>query len=472
MNKELKTQVVVLGAGPSGYSAAFRCADLGLQTFLIESSSTLGGVCLNTGCIPSKTLLHVTKIIKEVKELIKSGIILNEPKYDINKIRILKEKIINKLTNNLSYMAKNRNVKIIKGFGKFNNSKQLIINEENNNTIVNFDNAIIAAGSSPIRLPFMPKDHRIWDSTDALELKEIPKRMLIIGGGIIGLEMGSVYYELGSKIDIVEMSDQIIPNADKDIIKVFTKQINKQVKLLLETKITSVEAKKDGIYVSIENKNSILQKERYDIVLVAIGREPNGKKINADKAGIKVNENGFIYVDKQMRTNIENIFAIGDITGQPMLAHKGIHESHIAAEVICNLKHYFDPKVIPSIAYTYPEIAWIGLTEKEAKKQNIEYDVSIFPWNASGRAITSGYTEGLTKLIFDKNSNQIIGGAVVGVNGSELLGEIGLAIEMGCDAEDISLTIHGHPTLYETICMAAKIHEGTITDLQNIKLKK
>ncbi|ONG09371.1 dihydrolipoyl dehydrogenase [Escherichia coli] len=433
MSTEIKTQVVVLGAGPAGYSAAFRCADLGLETVIVERYNTLGGVCLNVGCIPSKALLHVAKVIEEAKALAEHGIVFGEPKTDIDKIRTWKEKVINQ----------------------------------------HFDNAIIAAGSRPIQLPFIPhEDPRIWDSTDALELKEVPERLLVMGGGIIGLEMGTVYHALGSQIDVVEMFDQVIPAADKDIVKVFTKRISKKFNLMLETKVTAVEAKEDGIYVTMEGKKAPAEPQRYDAVLVAIGRVPNGKNLDAGKAGVEVDDRGFIRVDKQLRTNVPHIFAIGDIVGQPMLAHKGVHEGHVAAEVIAGKKHYFDPKVIPSIAYTEPEVAWVGLTEKEAKEKGISYETATFPWAASGRAIASDCADGMTKLIFDKESHRVIGGAIVGTNGGELLGEIGLAIEMGCDAEDIALTIHAHPTLHESVGLAAEVFEGSITDLPNPKAKK
>ncbi len=339
--------------------------------------------------------------------------------------------------------------------------------------MVNFDNAIVAAGSRPIKLPFIPhEDPRIWDSTDALELKEVPGKLLIMGGGIIGLEMGTVYHSLGSKVEVVEMFDQVIPAADKDIVKVYTKRIKDKFKLMLETKVTAVEAKEDGIYVSMEGKKAPAEAERYDAVLVAIGRVPNGKLIDGEKAGLEIDERGFINVDKQMRTNVPHIFAIGDIVGQPMLAHKGVHEGHVAAEVISGKKHYFDPKVIPSIAYTEPEVAWVGKTEKEAKAEGIKYEVATFPWAASGRAIASDCSDGMTKLIFDKETHRVIGGAIVGTNGGELLGEIGLAIEMGCDAEDIALTIHAHPTLHESVGLAAEVFEGSITDLPNKKAVK
>ncbi|MCC3702679.1 dihydrolipoyl dehydrogenase [Rouxiella badensis] len=473
MSTEIKTQVVVLGAGPAGYSAAFRCADLGLETVLVERYSTLGGVCLNVGCIPSKALLHVAKVISEAKALEAHGIVFGEPKTDIDKVRLWKEKVINQLTGGLSGMAKGRKVKVVNGLGKFTGANTLVVEGENGATTINFDNAIIAAGSRPITLPFIPHDDpRVWDSTDALELKTVPERLLVMGGGIIGLEMGTVYHALGSKIDVVEMFDQVIPAADKDVVKVFTKKISKQFNLMLETKVTAVEAKEDGIYVTMEGKKAPAEPQRYDAVLVAIGRVPNGKLLDAGAAGVEVDERGFIHVDKQMRTNIPHIFAIGDIVGQPMLAHKGVHEGHVAAEVISGKKHYFDPKVIPSIAYTEPEVAWVGLTEKEAKEKGISFETATFPWAASGRAIASDCADGMTKLIFDKETHRVIGGAIVGTNGGELLGEIGLAIEMGCDAEDIALTIHAHPTLHESVGLAAEIFEGSITDLPNPKAKK
>ncbi|KMV30182.1 dihydrolipoyl dehydrogenase [Photobacterium swingsii] len=473
MSKEIKAQVVVLGSGPAGYSAAFRCADLGLDTVLIEKFNTLGGVCLNVGCIPSKALLHVAKVIEEAKAMAEHGVVFGEPQTDINKIRLWKDKVITQLTGGLGGMAKMRKVNIVNGYGKFTGPNTIVVEGEEGQTTVNFDNAIIAAGSRPIELPFIPhEDPRIWDSTDALELKEVPEKLLVMGGGIIGLEMGTVYHSLGSQIDVVEMFDQVIPAADKDIIKVFTKRIKKKFNLMLETKVTAVEAKEDGIYVSMEGKKAPSEPVRYDAVLVAIGRVPNGKLLDAEKAGLEVDERGFINVDKQMRTNVPHIHAIGDIVGQPMLAHKGVHEGHVAAEVISGKKHYFDPKVIPSIAYTEPEVAWVGKTEKEAKAEGINYEVATFPWAASGRAIASDCADGMTKMIFDKDTHRVIGGAIVGTNGGELLGEIGLAIEMGCDAEDIALTIHAHPTLHESIGLAAEVFEGSITDLPNAKAVK
>ncbi|PJG85036.1 dihydrolipoyl dehydrogenase [Conservatibacter flavescens] len=472
MSKEIKTQVVVLGAGPAGYSAAFRCADLGLDTVIVERYSTLGGVCLNVGCIPSKALLHVAKVIEEARSLAHHGIVFGEPTTDINKIRGWKEKVIGQLTGGLAGMAKQRKVQVVNGYGKFTGPNSLVVAGEDGETVIKFDNAIIAAGSRPIQLPFIPhEDPRIWDSTDALALREVPKNLLIMGGGIIGLEMGTVYHALGSKVDVVEMFDQVIPAADKDIVAIYTKRIQDKFSLLLETKVTAVEAKEDGIHVSMEGK-AATETRRYDAVLVAIGRTPNGKLIDANAAGVEVDERGFIRTDKQMRTNVPHIFAIGDIVGQPMLAHKGVHEGHVAAEVIAGMKHYFDPKVIPSIAYTEPEVAWVGKTEKECKAEGINYEVAKFPWAASGRAIASDCADGMTKLIFDKDTHRVIGGAIVGTNGGELLGEIGLAIEMGCDAEDLALTIHAHPTLHESVGLAAEVFEGSITDLPNPKAKK
>lgn len=473
MSQEIKTQVVVLGAGPAGYSAAFRCADLGLETVLVERYSTLGGVCLNVGCIPSKALLHVAKIIEEAKRAEHNGITFGEPTIDLDKVRAGKEAVVAKLTGGLAGMAKARKVTVVEGQATFADPHTLVARDRDGHpTTIKFDNAIIAAGSRPIQLPFIPHhDPRIWDSTDALKLKEIPKKLLIMGGGIIGLEMGTVYQALGSEVEVVEMFDQVIPAADKDVVAIFTKRIEKKFKLMLETKVTAVEAKDDGIYVSMEGK-ACNDTKRYDAVLVAIGRVSNGKLLDAGKAGVNVDDRGFIAVDKQMRTNVPHIFAIGDIVGQPMLAHKGVHEGHVAAEVIAGQKHYFDPKVIPSIAYTEPEVAWVGKTEKECKQEGLNYEVAKFPWAASGRAIASECADGMTKLIFDKDTHRLLGGAIVGTNGGELLGEIGLAIEMGCDAEDIALTIHAHPTLHESVGLAAEVFEGSITDLPNPKAKK
>jgi dihydrolipoamide dehydrogenase len=425
------------------------------------------------GCIPSKALLHVAKVIEEAKALSEHGIIFGAPQTDIDKVRLWKEKVINQLTGGLAGMAKMRKVQVVNGFGKFTGPNTLEVDGADGKTTVTFDNAIIAAGSRPVKLPFIPHDDpRVWDSTDALELTSVPGKLLVIGGGIIGLEMGTVYSSLGSEIDVVEFADQLVPAADKDIVKIYTKRVAKKFNIMLETKVTAVEARADGLYVSYEGKHAPAEPVRYDNVLVAVGRVPNGKLMDAEKAGVAVTERGFIEVDKQLRTNVAHIHAIGDIVGQPMLAHKGVHEGHVAAEVIAGKKHYFDPKVIPSIAYTEPEMAWVGLTEKEAKQQGLNFEVATFPWAASGRAIASDCSDGMTKLIFDKESGRVIGGAIVGTNGGELLGEIGLAIEMGADAEDIALTIHAHPTLHESVGLAAEVFEGSITDLPNAKAKK
>ena len=470
---EIKTQLVVLGAGPGGYSAAFRAADLGLDAVLVDARETLGGVCLNVGCIPSKALLHVAKVIQEAKHLSAHGVTFGEPTFDLDKIRDWKDSVVNQLTKGLAGMSKMRKVKHVQGYGKFTGANTLEVDGKDGKTTITFEHAIIAAGSEPVSLPFIPQDDpRVIDSTGALEMADIPEKMLVLGGGIIGLEMGTVYNALGSSIDVVEFLDQLIPAADKDIVKVYTKTLKGKMNLMLETKVTAVEAKDDGLYVTFEGKQAPAEAVRYDKVLVAVGRRPNGSLIDAEKAGVAVDERGFINVDKQLRTNVNNIHAIGDVIGQPMLAHKAVHEGHVAAEVISGMKHYFDPKCIPSVAYTEPEVAWVGLTEKEAKEQGVNYESASFPWAASGRAIASAATDGLTKLIFDKDNGRVIGGAIVGTNAGEMLGEIGLAIEMGADAEDVALTIHAHPTLNESIGLAAEIFEGSITDMPNPKAKK
>ncbi|BBN82640.1 dihydrolipoyl dehydrogenase [Pseudoalteromonas sp. A25] len=472
MSNEIKTQVVVLGGGPGGYSAAFRAADLGLEVTLIESRNTLGGVCLNVGCIPSKALLHVAKVIDDAAEMSSHGVTFGAPQIDLDKIRSWKESVIGQLTGGLDGMAKMRKVKVVNGYGKFTGANTIAVEGESGTTTVTFDNAIIAAGSQPVNLPFIPEDDRVIDSTGALELKDVPEKLLVLGGGIIGLEMGTVYRALGSQIDVVEFADQLVPAADKDVIKIYQKYVKNKFNVMLSTKVVAVEAKEDGLYVSFEGKNAPAEAVRYDKVLVAVGRTPNGKLLDAEKAGVAVDERGFINTDKQMKTNVDHIFAIGDIVGQPMLAHKAVHEAHVAAEVISGKKHYFDPKCIPSIAYTDPEIAWVGVTEKEAKEQGLSIETAVFPWAASGRAIASARTEGSTKLIFDKDSGRVIGGAMVGINAGEMLGEIGLAVEMGADGEDLALTIHAHPTLNESIGLAAEIFEGSITDLPNKKAVK
>ena len=469
MSNEIKTQVVVLGAGPGGYSAAFRAADLGLEVTLVEARSTLGGVCLNVGCIPSKALLHVAKVIDDAKEMASHGVTFGAPQIDLDKIRAWKDKVIGQLTNGLSGMSKMRKVKVVTGYGKFTGPNTLVVGD----TTITFDSAIIAAGSEPVALPFIPKDDpRVIDSTGALELKDIPGEMLVLGGGIIGLEMGTVYRALGSKVSVVEFADQLIPAADADLVKVYTKFNKDNFNIMLSTKVTAVEAKADGLYVTFEGKNAPATAVRYDKILVAVGRRPNGALVDAAKAGVTVDERGFINVDKQLRTNVPHIYAIGDLVGQPMLAHKAVHEGHVAAEVIAGQKHFFDPRCIPSVAYTDPEIAWVGITEKEAKEKGVAVETATFPWAASARAIASGRSEGFTKLIFDKETHRILGGAIVGINAGEMLGEICLAVEMGADAEDIALTIHAHPTLNESIGLAAEVYEGSITDLPNPKAKK
>ncbi|WP_016957914.1 dihydrolipoyl dehydrogenase [Catenovulum sp. SX2] len=475
MSKEIKTQVVVLGSGPGGYSAAFRAADLGLEVTLIERYNALGGVCLNVGCIPSKALLHVTKHLVDAQNMAHEGVTFAKPEVDIDKMRAHKDKVIGQLSGGVAGMAKMRKVNVVNGYGKFTGPNSIAVEAEDGSvTTVNFDNAIIAAGSRPVKLPFIPhEDPRVWDSTDALAMPFVPGNMLILGGGIIGLEMGSVYSALGAQIDVVEFMDQLIPAADKDIIKTFTKSISKKFNnIMLETKVTAVEAKEDGIYVSFEGKAAPAEPVKYDAVLVAVGRAPNGLLIDADKAGVTVTDRGFIEVNNQLKTNVPHIYAIGDIVGQPMLAHKAVHEAHVAAEVIAGQKHVFDPKVIPSIAYTDPEVAFAGVTEKEAKEKGIAYETAVFPWAASGRAIAQGAQDGFTKLIFEKETHRLIGGGIVGSNAGELLGEICLGIEMGCDAEDIALTIHAHPTLHESVGLAAEVYEGSITDIPNKKAKK
>jgi dihydrolipoamide dehydrogenase len=474
MSNEIKTQVVVLGSGPGGYSAAFRAADLGLDVVLIEKHSTLGGVCLNVGCIPSKALLHVAKVLDDAKDMASHGVTFGAPEIDLDKIRQWKDKdVVGKLTQGIAGMAKMRKVKVVEGYGKFTSDRTIEVEGADGNTTVTFDNAIIACGSSVVNLPFIPEDDRIIDSTGALELKDVPGEMLVLGGGIIGLEMGTVYSSLGAKVSVVEFADQLVPAADADVVKIYTKHNKPRFEsIMLSTKVVAVEAKEDGLYVTFEGKNAPEGQVRYDKILVAVGRKPNGHLIAADKAGVNVDERGFINVTNELRTNVPHIFAIGDVVGQPMLAHKAVHEAHVAAEVIAGKKHVFEPRCIPSIAYTDPEIAWVGVTEREAKEQGLNVEVANFPWSASGRAIASARTEGKTKLIFEKESGRVLGGAIVGINAGEMLGEIGLAVEMGADAEDVGLTIHAHPTLNESIGLAAEVFEGSITDLPNAKAVK
>jgi len=474
MSNDIKTQVVVLGSGPGGYSAAFRAADLGLDVVLIEKYSSLGGVCLNVGCIPSKALLHVAKVLDDAKDMAAHGVTFGQPEIDLEKIRQWKDKdVVGKLTQGIAGMAKMRKVKVVNGYGKFTSDKTIEVEGADGKSTVTFDNAIIACGSSVVNLPFIPEDDRIIDSTGALELKDVPENMLVLGGGIIGLEMGTVYSSLGAKVSVVEFADQLVPAADADVVKIYTKYNKPRFEsVMLSTKVVAVDAKEDGLYVTFEGKNAPEGQVRYDKILVAVGRKPNGHLIAADKAGVNVDERGFINVSNELRTNVPHIFAIGDVVGQPMLAHKAVHEAHVAAEVIAGKKHVFDPRCIPSIAYTDPEIAWVGVTEREAKEQGLNIEVANFPWSASGRAIASARTEGKTKLIFEKESGRVLGGAIVGINAGEMLGEIGLAVEMGADAEDVGLTIHAHPTLNESIGLAAEVFEGSITDLPNAKAVK
>ena len=468
---DISTEVVVLGSGPGGYTAAFRAADLGKKVVLIERYSTLGGVCLNVGCIPSKALLHTAKVITEAEETAHHGITFNKPNIDLIALKNWKENdVVAKLTGGLASMAKQRSVTTIQGLGKFTSPNQIAVTGNDGNiTNIRFENAIIAAGSQATQFSGAPVDNRIMDSTGALELADIPIRLLVIGGGIIGLEMGTVYDALGSKVSVVEFTDGLIQGCDRDLVRPLHKRMEKRFeKIMLSTKVSKMDAKADGIHVWFEGENApdaAMQPQIYDRVLVAIGRKPNGKNIHAELAGVKVNDWGFIEVDKQMRTNVEHIFAIGDIVGQPMLAHKATHEGKVAAEVIAGLKVEFQAKAIPSVAYTDPEIAWAGITEIEAKTKGIEIEKASFPWAASGRAISVARTEGLTKLIFDKATHRVIGAGIVGVNAGELLAEAVLAIEMGADAHDLGLTIHAHPTLSETVCFAAEMKEGTITDL-------
>ena len=462
-----KTEVLVLGSGPGGYSAAFRAADLGKKVILVEKEATLGGVCLNVGCIPSKALLHTAKVIEEAQAMAVYGLEFGKPKIDINKLRTWKESVVKKLTGGLSLLAKQRKVECLQGEGKFTGKNELTVGQQK----IEFQQAIIAVGSQVVRLPFLPDDPRIIDSTGALELKEVKGELLVLGGGIIGMEMATVYHALGAKITVVEAGDRIINTADADIVMPLYKRLMKNYKFLLKTKVTQVDAKPDGLWVTFAGEGATDKPQRYDQILSAVGRKPNGKLIGAEALGVEVTEQGFIPVDKQLRTNIAHIFAIGDVVGNPMLAHKAVAEGRVAAEVIAGKKHFFEPRCIPSVAYTDPEIAWVGLTETFAKEKNIPYEKAVFPWLASGRSLGQARDEGLTKLLFEPKTQRILGAGIVGPNAGELIGEIALAIEMGCEAEDIALTIHPHPTLSETIMLASEIFEGTITDLYMPKKK-
>ncbi|HEL3812450.1 TPA: dihydrolipoyl dehydrogenase [Stenotrophomonas maltophilia] len=475
---DIECEMVVLGSGPGGYTAAFRAADVGLDTVLVERYASLGGVCLNVGCIPSKALLHAAAVIDEVAHAGDFGVEFGKPTITLDKLREYKEKVVNQLTKGLAGMAKQRKVRSVQGVGKFVSANELEITAADGSTqLLRFQKCIIAAGSQAVKLPNFPwDDKRVMDSTDALELAEVPGSLLVVGGGIIGLEMATVYSALGSKVTVVEFMDQLMPGADKDLVKPLADRLKKQgIEVHLKTKASGVTADAKGITVTFdaaeEGQAPALAQGTFDRVLVAVGRSPNGKKVDAEKAGVQVTDRGFIPVDRQMRTNVPHIFAIGDIVGNPMLAHKATHEGKLAAEVAAGHKKEWVARVIPSVAYTNPEIAWVGVTETEAKAKGLKVGVAKFPWAASGRAIGIGRTEGFTKLIFDEETHRIIGGAIVGVHAGDLLAEIGLAIEMGAEAEDIGHTIHAHPTLSESVAMASEIYDGTITDLYMPKKK-
>ncbi len=463
---QLSAEVVVLGAGPGGYTAAFRAADLGKSVLLIERYPDLGGVCLNVGCIPSKALLHTAQIITEAAAMEHLGVRFGTPEIDLDKLRAGKDKVVKKLTTGLAALAKQRKVRVVQGNGRFEAPNRVAVDGPDGQISITFNHAIIACGSAPVKIPGFPHDDpRVMDSTDALELREVPARLLVVGGGIIGLEMASVYHALGSRIDVVELQDQLIPGCDLDLVKALQKVIAKRYeRIMLATKVSTMSATSAGIKVTFEGAKAPAE-ETYDRVLVAVGRRPNGKLVGAENAGVKVDERGFIPVDAHMRTNVPSIFAIGDVVGNPMLAHKATHEAKVAAEVIAGLPALFDPMAIPSVAYTDPEIAWMGLTESEAKERGIAYDKGVFPWAASGRALGIGRDEGLTKLLFEPETKRILGAGIVGPNAGELIAETVLALEMGADYEDLGLTIHPHPTLSETVCFAAEMAHGSITDL-------
>jgi dihydrolipoamide dehydrogenase len=477
---DIECEVVVLGSGPGGYSAAFRSADLGMKTVLVERYATLGGVCLNVGCIPSKALLHVAAVTEEAQKLADHGVSFGAPKFDLAKLRGWKDKVVGMLTSGLVGMAKLRKVETVRGVGRFLDAAHLEVSLTKGDgqeltgekKIVHFAKAIIAAGSQPVRLPFIPQDPRIVDSTGALEMSAVPKKMLVLGGGIIGMEMATVYSALGARVEVVEMLDGLMAGADRDLVKVWDKMNTHRFdRVMLKTKTVKVEALKEGIKVTFEGEQAPKEPLLYDLVLVSAGRAPNGKNTGAENAGVKVTDRGFIDVDKQMRTNVTNIFAIGDIIGQPMLAHKAVHEGHVAAEAAAGHKAFFDAKVIPAVAYTDPEIAWVGVTEDEAKQAGRKVSKSVFPWSASGRAIANGRDEGFTKLLFDDETHRIIGAGIVGTHAGDLISELALAVEMGCDATDIGKTIHPHPTLSESVGLAAEVAEGVCTDLPPTRKK-
>lgn len=465
MSEPINTDLVVLGAGPGGYTAAFRAADLGLSVTLIDKEKSLGGVCLNVGCIPSKTLLHVAKVIDEAKDLGNHGVNFGQPKIELDQLRSWKDKVINNLTGGLDGLAKKRNVRVLQGNGSFIDANTIKVESEGQVTEVSFKSCIIAVGSEPIDLGY-EVGPRLMDSTGALELKDLPDRLLVIGGGIIGLEMATVYSALGVKVSIVELTKTLIPTADRDLIKPLETRLKNQCEeIMLGVKVTNITEDQNGLKVTFEGDGLDKSEQLYGRVLAAVGRRANGLKINANNAGVQVTERGVIPVDKQMRTNVGHIYAIGDVVGEPMLAHKASYEAKIAAEVIAGHKSSFDASVIPSVAYTDPEVAWVGITEQQANEENIDIEKSVFPWAASGRSLSNGRSEGFTKLIFDKETGRIIGAGIVGTSAGDLIAETALAIEMGCDASDIGLTIHPHPTLAETVAFASEVAEGTITDL-------
>ncbi|MCM8594088.1 dihydrolipoyl dehydrogenase [Accumulibacter sp.] len=466
---DLECEMLVLGAGPGGYSAAFRSADLGMRTVLVERYPTLGGVCLNVGCIPSKALLHVAAVLEEAQHLAECGVSFASPGVDLDRLRAHKDKVVGKLTGGLAGMARGRKVEVVQGVGRFVDANHLEVTlPAGGTTLIRFAKAIIAAGSQPVALPFMPDDPRVVDSTGALELRQIPKRMLVIGGGIIGLEMATVYSALGARITVAELADRLMLGADRDLVKVWEKKNAQRFeRVLLNTGVVAASAGDEGIEVSYGSG----EKDCFDLVLVAVGRTPNGRRIGAESAGVVVDERGFIRVDRQMRTSVPHIFAIGDLVGQPMLAHKAVHEAHVAAEAANGSKRCFDALQIPSVAYTDPEVAWAGRTEDQCRAEGIRFGKSVFPWAASGRALANGRDEGFTKLIFDEETHRVIGGGIVGTHAGDLIGEVCLAIEMGCDAADIGHTIHPHPTLGESIGLAAEVYEGVCTDLPAAKRK-
>ena len=462
---DLTADIVVLGAGPGGYSAAFRAADLGKSVILVDRWPTLGGVCLNVGCIPSKALLHVAKVMDEAEALGAHGVTYAAPDFDLDRVRTWKDGVVQRLTSGLSGLAKRRKVTVIHGSATFAGPHRIAVSGGGVETTIGFDGAIIAVGSEPVRLPFLPEDPRIIDSSGALALDAIPERLLVIGGGIIGMELGQVYQRFGSAVSVVEMMPQILPGADRDIVEPLAKRMKGRfAEIMLETTVTAVDAGTDGLTVTFE-RGADTRTARYDTILVAVGRAPNGAKIGAEHAGVMVDDRGFISVDSQMRTNVAHICAIGDVVGQPMLAHKAVHEGHVAAEVLCGHKAAFDARVIPSVAYTDPEVAWAGLTETQAKADGIAVGKGVFPWMASGRSLSMGRDEGLTKLLFDPDSRRVLGAGIVGQGAGDLIAEVALAIEMGADADDIALTVHPHPTLSETIGLASEAFAGTITDL-------